>query len=175
MAELWAIGYGDWPVSTRAERLVDALVGHRITRLVDVRLSPCASDPEPGRRYGPRPWNLQAGGQGIARLVADAGIAYEWLVELGNPQRQDRTKAVLLAHLADPEGGWPVHRGLAILAGRVDEPGARVALLCACAEAARCHRTTVAEALRDRHFGGDLAIRPIGKGPGRGPPPDVGL
>src|SRR5262245_38920927 len=106
MAELWTVGYGAWPVSTRAERLVGALVEHRITRLVDVRLSPCASDPEPGRPYGPKPWNLQAGGRGIALLIADAGIAYEWLVELGNPQRQDRDMAVLLAHLADSEGGW---------------------------------------------------------------------
>jgi hypothetical protein len=163
--ELWTVGYGAWPAPTRAERLVEALVSRGVTRLVDVRLSPAASDPSPGRPYGPKPWNLQAGGAGIAGLLAPVGIAYEWLVELGNPQRQDPEMAILRAHLADPDGDWPVHRGLARLADRVREPGEVVALLCACSDARTCHRTAVARALGDRHFGGRLVLRDVKEGP----------
>jgi hypothetical protein len=126
-----------------------------------VRLNPCASDPVPGRPYGPKPWNLQEGGTGIAGLVGAAGIAYEWLVELGNPQRQDPAMVILRAHLADPAGDWPVHRGLSRLADRVRSTGERVALLCACADAERCHRTLVARALSERHFGGHLVVRAL--------------
>jgi hypothetical protein len=155
---VWTIGYGAWPVDVRAERLVEALADRGVTRLVDVRISPAASDLKPGR-YGPKPWTLQAGRAGIAGLLAEAGIAYEWLVELGNPQRHDPMMALLRAHLADPGGGWPVHRGLALLAARIDEPGELVALLCACAEAERCHRSVIARALAERHFDGRLVIR----------------
>lgn len=159
--ELWTVGYNAWPAAGRATRLVEALVERGINRLVDVRLSPCAADPEPGRRYGPKPWNLQAGPAGIAALVGAAGIGYDWLVELGNPQRQDRQKAVLLAHLADPAGGWPVHRGLERLAAIVRDEANRAALLCACGDPAICHRTVVARALADRHFGGRLPVTEI--------------
>src|SRR5215212_8930956 len=108
---LWTVGYGGWPSPVRAERLVAVLLGRGVSRLVDVRLSPCASAVKPGR-YGPKPWTLQAGGDGIVGLLEPEGIAYEWIVELGNPQRQDRRMAVLRKHLADPRGHWPVHRGL---------------------------------------------------------------
>jgi hypothetical protein len=163
MRQLWTIGYGAWPAAIRAERLVEALSARGITRLVDVRLSPCASDPQPGRPYGPKPWNLQAARAGLADLVGRAGIAYEWLVELGNPQRQDPDMTILLAHLADPGGGWPVHRGLERLADLVRRPGEKVALLCACTDAKKCHRTVVARALAEWHFGGELGIGVIGK------------
>src|SRR5262249_31549677 len=78
---LWTVGYGSWPASTRAGRLVEALRRHGVTRLVDARISPCASNLVPGHHYGPKPWNLQVGPEGIAALMAQAGIAYEWLVE----------------------------------------------------------------------------------------------
>jgi hypothetical protein len=160
---LWTVGYGRWPSPVRAERLVAALVGRGVSRLVDVRLNPCASDVKPGR-YGPKPWTLQAGGAGIVGLLEPAGIAYEWIAELGNPQRQDRTMAVLREHLADPHRGWPVHRGLDRLAALIARPDERVALLCACADARACHRTVIARALSDRSFGGRLAILDI-RGP----------
>lgn len=108
-----------------------------MTHLVDVRLNPCSSDPTPGRPYGPKPWNLQAGAAGIVRLLAEAGIAYTWLVELGNPQRQDRSMAVLRDHLADTSGIWPVHRGLDRLAAMVREGGRTFALLCTARTAGR--------------------------------------
>jgi hypothetical protein len=159
--ELWTVGYGTWPAAVRAERLVAALARCGVTRLVDVRLSPCAATPEAGRPYGPRPWNLQAGSAGIVGLLAAAGIAYDWIVELGNPQRQDPAMAILRAHLADPAGGWPVHRGLDRLAGLVRGPGDVVALLCACARAPACHRTLIARTLAHRHFAGDLTLRDV--------------
>jgi hypothetical protein len=157
---LWTVGYNAWPVAVRAERLVGALKQCGVTRLADVRLNPSASDVKPGR-YGPKPWTLQVGRSGVAGLLAPAGIAYEWLVELGNPQRHDPMTAVLRAHLADPEGGWPVHRGLAHLSRLVHRPGEAVALLCACAEYRTCHRTLVARALAAQVFNTRLIIRDV--------------
>ncbi|WP_169976874.1 DUF488 domain-containing protein [Tautonia rosea] len=162
--QLWTVGYGAWAASVRADRLVKALVDRGITRLVDVRIAPCSSDLDPKRTYGPRPWHLHAGEAGINTLLGQSGIAYEWIVELGNPQRQDPSMAVLRAHLADPSGDWPVHRGLARLADRVRQPGAVVCLLCACAEANRCHRTVIAHALNDRSFSGELEILDVRAG-----------
>jgi hypothetical protein len=146
---LWLAGYGAWPVATRAERLIGSLRAHHVTCLVDVRLNPCASDVKPGR-YGPKPWTLQSSGAGIDGLLASAGIAYEWIVELGNPQRHDRAMAVLREHLADPERRWPVHRGLDRLAELATRPGEVIALLCACADYRSCHRTLIARALLAR-------------------------
>jgi hypothetical protein len=159
--DLWLVGYGAWPAATRAAKLVEALRARGVTRLVDVRLSPCASDPTPGRPYGPKPWNLQAGSAGIVGLLAAGGIGYTWLVELGNPQRQDPAMAVLRAQLADPSGNWPVHRGLDRLAGMVRRGDDTLALLCACGDGRTCHRTVVAEALDARHFGGTLVRREV--------------
>jgi len=156
------IGYGAWAVSRRAGGLVASLSAAEVTHLVDVRLSPCSSDPRPGGRYGAKAWNLQAGGAGIVGTLSEAKIAYEWIVELGNPQRLDPAMTVLRSQLADPEGGWPVHRGLERLAGLVRRPGERVAVLCACADPMRCHRTAIAEALSATHFGGRLAIEHLG-------------
>jgi Domain of unknown function DUF488 len=144
--------------------LVEALRSRGVTRLVDVRLSPCASDPGEGRPYGPKPWNLQTGRSGLARLLEASGIAYEWLVELGNPQRRDPAMTVLRAHLADPLGGWPVHRGLDRLASLLESPGQVVALLCACEDWRTCHRTLVARALADRAFGRKLDLRDVRTG-----------
>jgi hypothetical protein len=160
---LWMVGYGGWPTSVRAGRLVAALSGRGTTRLVDVRLNPCASDVKPGR-YGPKPWTLQPGGSGIVGLLGPAGIAYEWMAELGNPQRHDPAMAVLREHLADPGGGWPVDRGLERLAGLVRRPGEVVALLCACADDRACHRTVIARALSERAFAGRLIIRDVRSG-----------
>lgn len=156
------VGYGAWPVPRRAAALVAALAAAGVARLADVRLSPCASDPKAGGRYGSKAWNLQAGGAGIVGLLSEANIAYEWIVELGNPQRLDPAMTVLRSQLADPAGGWPVHRGLERLVGLVRREEERVVLLCACADPLRCHRTVIAEALSAKHFGGRLAIEHLG-------------
>ncbi len=162
--ELWTVGYGAWPAANRAERLVGALSGRGVNLVVDVRLNPSGSDVDPSRPYGPRPWSLQPGRGGIVALLNDAGIAYEWAVELGNPQRKDRAMAILRHHLADPGGDWPVQRGLARLASRIATPGAVVALLCACDDGRACHRAVIARAVSDRHFGGTLIAREVRAG-----------
>ena len=161
--QLWLVGYGGWPTSRRADRLIAALVERGVTRLVDVRLNPCASDVKEGR-YGSKPWTLQPGRAGIVGLLGAAGVVYEWLAELGNPQRHDKAMRVLREHLADPGGRWPVHRGLDRLAELVRGPGEAVALLCACAESRACHRTVIARALADRDFRGRLSIRDVRTG-----------
>ncbi|WP_435009696.1 DUF488 family protein [Tundrisphaera lichenicola] len=171
---LWLAGYGHWPVARRANALVEALAKAGVTRLVDVRLSPSSSDPVEGRPYGPRPWNLQARGGGIVGLLERSGIAYEWLVELGNPQRRDPAMTIIREHLADPLGGWPVHRGLALLADRVRQPEQVVAILCACGDYRTCHRLTIARALAERYFGGSLVLRDLSDGRSIPDPPTMG-
>lgn len=156
---LWMVGYAAWPVAKRANSLVETLNGRGVTRLVDVRLSPCSSDIQPGRTYGPKAWSLQEPGQGIAALLGEAGVQYEWLVELGNPQRQDPLMRVLRSHLSDETANWPVHRGLARLAEIVRTPREVVAILCTCSDGRHCHRTVVAKALNERHFAGKLELR----------------
>jgi Protein of unknown function, DUF488 len=157
--KLWLVGYGAWPASKRAEGLVRTLLERGVTRLVDVRLSPSASDPQPGRTYGPKPWNLQTGREsGLVGLLGIAGIDYSWLVELGNPQRRDPAMTILRSHLDDPLGAWPVHRGLDRLAALIRQPDEVVAILCACEDWRTCHRTLVARALADRQFDGKLTL-----------------
>jgi hypothetical protein len=160
---LWVVGYGGWPASVRAERLVAALDQRGVTFLADVRLNPGASDIKPGR-YGPKPWTLQPGRSGIVGLLEPAGIDYQWFVELGNPQRHDPLMALLRAHLADPGGGWPVHRGLTRLADLVQTPGEVVALLCGCATYQSCHRTLIARSLAARWFDDRLIVRDVKSG-----------
>src|ERR687893_1749886 len=106
---LWTVGYNAWPAPVRAERLVAALMGRGVTRVIDIRLNPCGSDAEEGRWYGPKPWTLQPGNAGIVGLLLEAGIAYDWFVELGNPQRRDRRMAVLPGDLKKPEKWLPGH------------------------------------------------------------------
>jgi Protein of unknown function, DUF488 len=162
--ELWLVGYGAWTAKKRAAGLVEALGRQRVTRLVDVRHSPCSSDPNEGKSYGPKPWNLQSGRQGLVGLLEAEGIGYEWLVELGNPQRRDPSMAILRSHLADLFGDWPVHRGLDRLAEIVRQPRQVVAILCACEDWRTCHRTLVARALADRAFEGGLVLRDVRTG-----------
>ncbi len=152
---LWLVGYGAWPVPKRASSLVQSLKARDVNRLVDVRLNPCASALDPANTYGPKRWNLQAGeSEGIVGLLAEGGIAYEWLVELGNPQRQDHAMRVLKEHLAEPTGIWPVHRGLLRLKAILETPGTVPAILCACEHWETCHRTVVARAMVERHMPG---------------------
>ena len=160
---LWIVGYGAWPVSVRAERLVAALARRGVTRLVDVRLNPTPSSVKPGP-YGPKPWTLQAGRSGIVGLLGAAGIAYEWLVELGNPQRQDPAMAVLREHLADPYSGWPVHRGLERLAALVRRPEEAVALLWPAPITGRVIGRWSPGAGRACHFDGRRFIRDLQSG-----------
>ena len=156
--ELLTLGYGRWPAKVRGPRLADALKRARVDLLVDIRHSTCASNLDPAHHYGPRDWHVRPGGAGIVTLLRDAGIDYRWLVELGNPQKTDPEMTVLREHLSDPEGGWPVHRGLAELRGLVVDEGRRCCLLCACEKYEGCHRKVVAEAFRARAGGPAVSL-----------------
>lgn len=160
---MFTVGYGRWPAQTHWAKLVAALRSARAELLVDVRHSPCASNMDPGHHYGPRDWHVRAGGKGISPLLKEAGIGYLWLVELGNPQKQDERMAVLREHLAAPAGGWPVHRGLDLLARLVRDEGRRCCLMCACPRYDECHRQLIAEALAARLPSGQLAINDLGR------------
>jgi hypothetical protein len=100
---------------------------------------------------------LQANG-GIERVLREAGIDYQWLVELRNPLKRDPSMAVLKAQLAAADDKWPVHRGLSLLAAIVRDETNRSCLLCACVEYRMCHRLVIAEALAERHFVRQLTI-----------------
>lgn len=160
MSTLWTVGYGAWPAAKRLESLLAALKSTGATVLVDTRHSPCASALKTESLYGPKRWNLQAEG-GFREALEEAGIRYVWLVELGNPQKNDPQMTILKRHLADKGADWPVHRGLALLADLVRENPTGCAILCACEHYRRCHRRLIAEALRNEHFGGELGIKQI--------------
>jgi uncharacterized protein (DUF488 family) len=155
---LYTIGYNHWPPATRFDRLVEALKGAGITRLVDVRHKPCADNLDPKSPYGPKDWKLQAGERGIdARLTAE-GISYLWLLELGNPQTKDPAMAILRTQLASADEHWPVNRGLALLRSQLHVVGTRNCLLCACGDYRTCHRKVIAETLSQRYFEERLRI-----------------
>lgn len=125
--------------------------------LVDVRHSPCPSDPTGSTAYGPKPWTLQRDG-GLIEELQKIGIAYTWLPELGNPQKNDRQMAIFRWHLAERERNWPVHRGLSLLGELVSDQHA-CCLLCACEKYDQCHRRLIVEAFCNQRP--DLRIRVI--------------
>ena len=147
--KLFTVGYGRWPTATRMERLIAALKDAGVALLIDTRHSPCASQLSPTSHYGAHDWNLQTGDTGIAAILQSHEIRYRWLVELGNPQKNDHAMTVLREHLASADEKWPVNRGLALLAKILLASGP-CALLCACADWRKCHRTVIAEAARER-------------------------
>lgn len=155
---LFTIGYRSAAPAGRMGWLVRRLREADVGLLVDTRHSPCAANPSPASRYGPQPWNLQSAGAGIEPALSAAGIGYLWLVELGNPQKNDPAMTVLRAHLAEPGEHRPVHRGLAVLGGLL-RAGRRCCLMCACEDAAKCHRTVVGQAAVERFVGLDLELR----------------
>lgn len=159
--ELLTIGYARWNAENRWSKLVAALRAASVQVVVDVRHSPCSSNLDPSHQYGPRNWNLQAGEAGIGRLLQSAGIEYLWLVELGNPQKNDPEMRVLREHLGNPSAPWPVHRGLAQLTKLVVEARRRCCLMCTCKDFDTCHRKLVAEAFQKSVAPLTLAVRDL--------------
>ena len=164
---LWTVGYNTWPAPVRAERMMGALVGRGVTRVIDVRLNPCGSDAEEGRRYGPKPWTLQPGTRGSSGSSARRGSpmtgSWNWAIPSDAIARWRSFAGIWTT----PKGagrciaawiGWPPPSG-----GRENE----VALLCACADADRCHRTLIARALAERDFDGRLILREVQERPAR--------
>ncbi len=130
VAELvFTLGYEGRDIRALATRLREA----QVTRVLDVRAS--ARSARPGFSKGP-----------LSRALERAGFEYRHLPEAGNPFRAEAASdlegalARYGAHLAaHPD----IVTGVASAA-----PGARVALLCAEANPARCHRSVLAEALK---------------------------
>jgi uncharacterized protein (DUF488 family) len=82
-------------------------------------------------------FNPEKGSGPLPRLLAQAGIAYEWFPELGNPDRQDpeiRAFEQLMAQEADAR----LQRLRTCVQTR------RACLLCAEQDAQRCHRRIIA-------------------------------
>lgn len=142
---LFTIGYNAWKAAERMKSLCRTLTDTGVTFLVDVRLSPCASDPSGRSSYGPKPWTLEAKG-GIRTELQWHHIDYLWMPELGNPQKNDRNMKILKHQLADTGGTWPIHRGFALLSELVSEDQV-CCLMCGCDNYQQCHRQVVAEAL----------------------------
>ena len=90
---LYTIGYGRWPAPQRVHRMIQALQVAAVSTLVDIRHSRCSANTDPRSNYGPKEWNLQMDRRGIAHHLAQTGLAYLWLVELGNPQKKDPAMA----------------------------------------------------------------------------------
>ena len=79
MTTLYTIGYG----GRHPQHFVTLLTQANIALVCDVRA-------EPRRAYrGIYTFNPDTGSSPLPRLLAQAGIAYGWFPELGNPERQD--------------------------------------------------------------------------------------
>jgi hypothetical protein len=141
---LFTVGYGYWPPARRMSGMIETLQAANVKLLVDTRHAPCASQPNCTGIYGARDWHLQVGPKGIEPALAQAGIEYRWLVELGNPQKNDPDMTVLRAQLRTADPRWPVNRGMLLLRELLLGSHGSVALLCACAQPSRCHRTVIA-------------------------------
>ena len=136
MTSIWTIGYEDATVP----RLQDALRDAGVELLVDVRA--VASSRRPGFAK-----------TRLAANVGEIGIDYLHLRGLGTPAegraaaragRHDEMKSIFHAHMETAEAQAELHE----LAELV-RSGRRVCLLCLEADPAHCHRTLVAEALRE--------------------------
>ena len=126
MTTLYTIGYG----GRHPQEFVTLLAQACIRLVCDVRA-------KPRRAYrGIYTFNPEKGSGPLPRLLAQAGIAYEWFPELGNPERQDpeiRAFEQLMAQEAK-------HR-LQRLQSCVQT--LRACLLCAEQDAQRCHRRII--------------------------------
>ena len=132
---IYTIGHSTRPI----EELVAILQKHSIGQLVDVRTAP-------GSRRNP-----QYGGPALARSLAEVGIAYEHIKELGGLRKprpdspnsgwRNLSFRGYADHMQTPGFEAGVQRLLALAAAR---PTA-----CMCAEAVpwRCHRSLLGDAL----------------------------
>jgi uncharacterized protein (DUF488 family) len=132
MPTLYTIGYG----GRHPQHFVTLLTQANIELVCDVRA-------EPRRAYqGMYTFNPDKGSGPLPRLLAQAGIAYKWFPELGNPERWDpeiRAFEQLMAQEAE--------RRLQRL--RTCVQAWRACLLCAEQEAQRCHRRIITAYLTD--------------------------
>src|SRR5262247_1422325 len=132
MTTLHTIGYG----GRHPQDFVTLLTQANIGLVCDVRA-------EPRRAYrGIYTFNPEKGSGPLPRLLAQAGIAYEWFPELGNPERQD-PEIRAFAQLMAQEFERRLQRLQTYIQAR------RTCLLCAEQDAQRCHRRIIAAYLMD--------------------------
>ena len=153
---LYTVGYGVWPAKIRMIVMTRALKCAGITHVVDIRHAPCSAGlpPKGSSRYWPQPWHLQPCGEGIKQELNRRGIEYQWMVELGNPQKHDPSMAVMREQIRSSSDAWPIIRGLVMLRELMVVPDAdidkKVCLLCSCKSFESCHRKLVAETFAKR-------------------------
>jgi len=130
---VYTVGYG----GRKPQAFLDLLQQHQIERIVDVRLRP---DRSSMGTYA----KANSPDKGIERLLAERGIAYISLTELGNvfmgcedwPERYQR----LMLRVGD------------LLTERLLALAAPYCLMCAERQAAACHRQVIAAYLAQRGF-----------------------
>jgi len=126
MTTFYTIGYG----GRHPQHFITLLTQANIALVCDVRA-------EPRRAYrGIYTFNPEKRSGPLPRLLAQAGIAYEWFPELGNPDRQDpeiRAFQQLMAQEAESR----LQRLRACVQAQ------RACLLCAEQDAQRCHRRII--------------------------------
>lgn len=156
--KIYVMGYGRWMPAQRIERMMQALKEASVNTLVDIRHSPCSSQPNSRGMYGPKDWNLRTEDNGITYHLEREEIEYVWLGELGNPQKNDKSMSILREHISSEDLKWPVNRGLELLHEIVQKKGRVCCILCACNHYEKCHRKLIAETFSTRYFAGKLEI-----------------
>lgn len=156
--KLYTVGYSRWSSVQRIDRMLKTLKAASVNTLIDIRHSPCSSQPNSRGRGGTKAWNLQTEGTGIAYHLEKEGIEYVWLGELGNPQKNDKSMIILREHISSKDLKWPVNRGMELLHEIVQEKRKVCCLLCTCKYYEDCHRKVIAETLSNRYFSGKIEI-----------------
>jgi len=126
---IWTIGYGGRQPTEFTRILSQA----GVELVVDVRISPRSSMGTYTR--------AKSAARGIRRLLSEVAISYEWLPELGNPDRTDPLKAQFRSVIATTF----TQRCQRLIAWAEQHC---VCLLCGCRNAAFCHRSIISEWLR---------------------------
>ncbi len=126
--KFYTIGYG----GRKPAEFVDLLVSHGVCCIADVRI-------RPDRASMGAYTKAKAADKGIEGLLAEKGIAYRSILELGNP-------------FLDLDDWRPSYRALLDRAGellvpRLDDLPRPFCLLCAEKRVADCHRQVIADFL----------------------------
>jgi uncharacterized protein (DUF488 family) len=135
MPTLFTIGYQGQNIET----FLDALQGHGITHLIDVRQLPFSRKPDFSKKR-------------LSAHLAAVGIGYTHLVDLGTPRslrdevQRSKDYAAFFAQMDALMAQQPAALDEALALIRAGS----CVLLCFEANAAECHRTSVAKALANR-------------------------
>lgn len=129
--KIFTIGYGGRKVP---KDFAELLAGHGVQLVCDIRFAPQRAF------MGIYTYNPQKGDGPIMRLLSEYDISYQWLKELGNPDRND-PKMTKFRQLMQTAGERRIQRLQSIAREKV------VCLLCAEKDYNRCHRKIVTKLL----------------------------